>query len=100
MSLSCHFHTNFALRPAALRNLEQSGYGIHAIAPGASSLGLALTGRVMFNEEGAWQDTPELATLHDIKPFFFARSCLGKVPHRAPFSQLNKGDRHNHKDRP
>ncbi len=25
--------TNFALHPAALKNLEQSGYGIHAIAP-------------------------------------------------------------------
>ena len=29
--------TNFALRPAALRNLEQSGYGIHAIVPFAPS---------------------------------------------------------------
>ena len=44
--------TNFALRPAALKNLEQSGYGIHAIVPCAPSLGLALTGRVKFNEDG------------------------------------------------
>ena len=76
--------TNFALRPAALKNLEQSGYGIHAIAPFAPSLGLALTGRVMFNEEGAWQDTPELATLYDIKPAPFQKFSQRLQVFRAP----------------
>ena len=76
--------TNFALRPAALKNLEQSGYGIHAIAPCAPSLGLALTGRVQFNEEGAWQDAPELATLYDIKPAPFQKFSQRLQTFRAP----------------
>ena len=54
-----HVVTNFALRPSALKDLELSGYGIHALVPHAPSLGLALTGRVMFNEAGSWQDTAE-----------------------------------------
>ena len=76
--------TNFALRPAALSHIEQSGYGIHAIAPCAPSLGLALTGRVMFNEEGAWRDTPELATLYDIKPAPFQKFSQRLQLFRAP----------------
>ena len=32
--------------------------------------------------------------------FFFARCCLGKVPGRAPFSQLHKGDKQSRMDRP
>ena len=65
--------TNFALRPAALSHVEKSGYGVHAVAPCAPSLGLALTGRVMFNDEGEWQEAPELATLYDIKPAPFQK---------------------------
>ena len=76
--------TTFALRPAALKNLEQSGYGIHAIAPFAPSLGLALTGRVKFNEEGDWQDAPELATLYDIKPAPFQKFSQRLQVFRAP----------------
>ena len=76
--------TNFALRPAALKNLEQSGYGIHAIAPCAPSLGLALIGRVQFNEEGVWQDTPEPVTLYDTKPAPFQKSSQRLQTFRAP----------------
>ena len=76
--------TNFALRPAALSHLEQSGYGIHAIAPCAPSLGLALTGRVMFNEEGTWQDTQDLETLYDIKPAPFQKFSQRLQLFRAP----------------
>ena len=76
--------TNFALRPAALKNLEQSGYGIHAIAPCAPSLGLALIGRVQFNEEGVWQDTPEPVTLYDTKPAPFQKFSQRLQTFRAP----------------
>ena len=40
------------------------------------SLGLALTGRVMFNDEGEWQEAPELATLYDIKPAPFQKFVI------------------------
>ena len=50
--------TNFAL-PAALSHIEKSGHGVHAVAPCAPSLGLALTGRVMFNDEGREGNTLE-----------------------------------------
>ena len=76
--------TNFALRPAAMKNLEQSGYGIHAIAPCAPSLGLALIGRVQLNEEGVWQDTPEPVTLYDTKPAPFQKFSQRLQTFRAP----------------
>ena len=76
--------TNFALRPAALSHIEKSGYGVHAVAPCAPSLGLALTGRVMFNEEGEWQEAPELATLYDIKPAPFQKFAQRLQLFRAP----------------
>ena len=31
---------------------------------------------------------------------FFAQCCLGKIPGGAPFSQLHKGDKQSHMDRP
>ena len=76
--------TNFALRPAALSYVEKSGYGVHAVAPCAPSLGLALTGRVMFNDEGEWRDAPELATLYDIKPAPFQKFVQRLQLFRAP----------------
>ena len=76
--------TNFALRPAATKSLEQSGYGIHAIAPCAPSLGLALVGRVQLNEEGVWKDTPEPETLYDTKPAPFKKFSQRLQTFRAP----------------
>ena len=76
--------TNFALRPAAMKSLEQSGYGIHAIAPCAPSLGLALVGRVQLNEEGVWKDTPEPETLYDTKPAPFKKFSQRLQTFRAP----------------
>ncbi len=79
-----HVVTNFALRPSALKDLELSGYGIYALVPHAPSLGLALTGRVMFNEEGSWQETAELTTLLDIRPAPFQKFSQRLQTFRAP----------------
>ena len=76
--------SNFALRPLALRDLEQSGYGIHALVPYAPSLGLALTGRVMFNEDGLWQDTSDFTSLQDLKPAPFNKFSQRLQMFKAP----------------
>ena len=40
------------LRSGAVKNIEESGFGVQAICPQAPSLGLALVGRYRFDIEG------------------------------------------------
>ena len=63
-----HVVTNFRLRPGALRLLDKSAYGIHAIAPHAPSLGLALTGRWEIAKGGVWKETQLANTWKETVP--------------------------------
>ena len=79
-----HVVTNYALRPCALKDFERSGYGIHSIVPHAPSLGLALTGRMMFDAEGSWQETIARTTLYDTKPAPFHKFSQRLQTFRSP----------------
>ena len=76
--------TNYAPRPCAIKHLEMSGYGIHSIVPHAPSLGLALTGRMMLDVEGSWQETSSPTTLYDIKPAPFNKFSQRLQAFRSP----------------
>ena len=68
-----HVGANFSLRPSAMCLLERSGYGIHSIVPQAPSLGLALMGRSMLDDQGEWQNVTIPVTLYDTKPAPFQK---------------------------
>ena len=46
--------TNIALRPAAVKKIEVSGFEVQAVCHLAPSLGLSLVGRFQFNENGSF----------------------------------------------
>ena len=62
--------SNFALRPLALRDRDPWD--------------LALTGRVMFNEDGLWQDTSDFTSLQDLKPAPFNKFSQRLQMFKAP----------------
>ena len=88
MSCSCksksHIVTNVALRPLALAFAERAGYGVHAITPHAPALGLAIFGRLQFDDNGDWSDSHHILSLQDCKLAPFKKIQLRLKSFKAP----------------
>ena len=53
--------------------IRKSRVCIHSVVPQAPSLGLALVGRAMLDEQGDWQNVATPITLYDVKPAPFQK---------------------------
>ena len=68
-----HIVTNFPMRPRALSNIELAGYGVHAVAASAPTLGLTLFGRTALDGHGTWSECSPPTSLRESKPAPFQK---------------------------